>query len=452
MLVQSLWALIAAFVVLAGIACGLRVLRPVHVLAIVLPPAALFGATYLVIAGVAGRFAPTDRMVVTDGDRYAVLKMVDDAGMALPEETAAGAERDGGEEGDASEEGEASDEPGGSAQEVPEIEILPEMPVVPPLRGVQLYTGTCGKPSPGLCVFHDAAPTEYPVAPLGPRALIYVLFSALIVVIPALVTALHVAPGLLSDAGVQPLVAWWKNDPSQVGERLDAMVRDGPAWTVLLLFGAALVGLGACGAELYVPEFSIGAAMEGQLGPLLRYLETTSGLVAISLAALLTATSTPLDLLQDSVRFFDGGQAAWVAQIRTRQLGILERAHGLGAREVLIIAHSQGTLVASMLTGVEVGPSEPVMPRLVTLGSPIGSLYRHLLPSLARRAVELTGAGHPQHVKNLWFDTDYVGRAYGVRDQSLGFGGHTRYFDLSQSEVRKTLRAAICPAPPRAPE
>jgi hypothetical protein len=100
-------------------------------------------------------------------------------------------------------------------------------------------------------------------------------------------------------------------------------------------------------------------------------------------------------------------------------------------RRVCVVAHSQGSVIAydvlrdeiatSAASGATQGLSDT---RLVTMGSPLGTLYGRLL---GKALTPLPGIAH---WKNLYREGDYIGGPVhiGKADVSLGAGGHTGYW------------------------
>jgi len=87
-----------------------------------------------------------------------------------------------------------------------------------------------------------------------------------------------------------------------------------------------------------------------------------------------------------------------------------------GAQEVVVIAHSQGSVIAAELRRQGKLPCA-----LLTLGSPVFSLYKGFL------AIELRSGGPPW--VNAYRDGDYIsGPIAGVPNKNIGSGGHIGYW------------------------
>ncbi|HMD87359.1 MAG TPA: hypothetical protein VKO18_21940 [Terriglobia bacterium] len=98
-------------------------------------------------------------------------------------------------------------------------------------------------------------------------------------------------------------------------------------------------------------------------------------------------------------------------------LGYAGRAPG---RKVIVLAHSQGSVIASdlKLSGHFSGP-------LVTIGSPVGSLYQRFL-GIDRLH---DGKSPPTDWLNAYRDGDVIaGPVTGLRNRNMGPGGHTGYW------------------------
>lgn len=412
---------------------------PVAVVAAVLPGFATFAAAYFVLIGVVGALGPTDQRVYTNLHEYAVVRVYTTHG--------------------------------GNQQ------------------AALLYSGRCDDPVDGACMIREAAPTELPIAPLGPIDLAALVVLSFLIGLMLLIIGINALPGLLADVlsapkpkpkpdsdgsstGAVPtdstlLPSWWSAagnaSPGRVllGRRLDRLIAKGPAYGVAML-QLALILLFLLWVAESLDLLRLGLWFPYVAG-VLALLETFAALAAMSSLAVLSAARTPIDLIRDVVRFFDHGQADFVQHVRSRQVELIKAAR---VHSVVIVAHSQGTLVAAHL--VTEPHKDAELPPIVgwsTFGSPLHSIYEQWLPNVAKRAVEATGKDRENNrvplLANCFFNSDYVGRAFDIqgKDKALGYGGHTRYFDThpaSNLEVQTSIQALIahgrCPAHGRCSE
>ncbi|MEM8998327.1 MAG: hypothetical protein AAGF23_26320, partial [Acidobacteriota bacterium] len=128
----------------------------------------------------------------------------------------------------------------------------------------------------------------------------------------------------------------------------------------------------------------------------------------------------------------------------------------------LFVTHSQGTVLTGEFLS-QLKPDGPV--DWVTMGSPISHIYGHYFPD----AYEQPSPPGEVTWFNLYRNSDFVGRQIdgidGIRVQeSIGDGGHTRYFSdpetLGRLETLKllpqrrhqTLDSAVAESPTAPPE
>ncbi len=423
--------------------------RAVGVVGCVLPGMALFVGGYLMLVGAASLAPDAERMVVSNGRDFAVLEA---------STTQAGA--DDTVQGWVRLYGSRCDSPGTLTGESLEILGLD-----------RLFTAS--EPERYVCYVRDVLPSEFATLPLGPSDLLIVVSCMLVLAMVGSVLVIHVLPGAASDSGMGPLFGWWiapagssksGADVTRTRDRLDWGIRQGPSMLLTALLVVMLVAFFVLVAET-CDLISIGAMLELHLGVMLRFVQLAGIAIAASITGVLSATQMPLDLVQDAVRFFDGGQRGFVEAVVQRQRNVLEAARRNGVERVLVVAHSQGTLVAAALLRSEGEEGRIVRDQVtgfVTLGSPLNSIYARWMPNVAHLACTAMICDDlaPCFRKNLYFHSDYVGRrmwhADGVprhcdarnvgEDIALGYGGHTRYFDLSipaTERVGEVIRAEL---------
>lgn len=165
-------------------------------------------------------------------------------------------------------------------------------------------------------------------------------------------------------------------------------------------------------------------------------------------------------------------------RILVRYLSLLKFLSESGYQKVVVVAHSQGTVItADCLRLLEqshairqsvFGESQPRI-ELVTLGSPLRQLYRERFPHQYDWVVKHNGPDIPIHAGahqwvNCFRSGDYVGRTlwcepepdkmypevkphtstpYPCGDICVGAGAHLHYFDGSQSVVGKVVLELI---------
>lgn len=131
-------------------------------------------------------------------------------------------------------------------------------------------------------------------------------------------------------------------------------------------------------------------------------------------------------------------------ELRLRFRTALE--HAVGQGDVVVVAHSQGSVIACDVIGQEGDDVRKKIVALVTAGSPLSSLYeRFLASSLESRADQLGGPFRPpERWINFTRDGDYIGASQGARivdEQQLRSGGHTGYW--SEQDLWRHVAASI---------
>lgn len=206
----------------------------------------------------------------------------------------------------------------------------------------------------------------------------------------------------------------------------------------------------------------------------------TTGLLALGglAAKRLQALRAPLDAALDvDVHFREFPRTAIPrVLIAERYVALLEHVLAQGYRRVVIVAHSQGTVItadllrylqqrAQLFDDSKLGRTDRLVRLgaslarveldLLTVGCPLRQLYAQRFPSLYRWARD------PQPAQlgvrrwfNAWGSADYVGRWlwHGARtdqaalsadpqrrDVCIGATAHTHYFEATQDVVRKLL-------------
>jgi hypothetical protein len=94
--------------------------------------------------------------------------------------------------------------------------------------------------------------------------------------------------------------------------------------------------------------------------------------------------------------------------------------------EVLVLAHSQGTVIAYSVLNTEPRLAD----RFVTLGSPIESLYKRFVS----KELEARDLDKAVRWDNLYRSGDYIGGEIreAAKNKDIGSGGHTRYWNDSR--------------------
>ncbi len=209
---------------------------------------------------------------------------------------------------------------------------------------------------------------------------------------------------------------------------------------------------------------------------------SSAGLLAVagaygrSLAALRPGIDLALDVdnwLRERPRFSNPR-----AQILSRYLALFKHLHAHGYREIVIVAHSQGTVITADFLRLlkHFHWHDGLKIRLFTVGSPLRQLYAERFPDLYGWVTE-QGGPEPDKLYGvqLWLNGyrtgDYVGRAlwedliakpnfrYGPEPRaliastmiargnhaefSLGAGAHTHYFDYTAPMVASAIDGLV---------
>jgi len=118
-----------------------------------------------------------------------------------------------------------------------------------------------------------------------------------------------------------------------------------------------------------------------------------------------------------------------------------------GDREVVVIAHSQGTVIAvEALRNLNL-TSKIKKLKLITMGSPYENIYRSYFGSDFSEPTELLTDGWVSEWKNIFRSDDYIGTSIGPFEANwpeniqVDQGGHTRYW--TDPNVMPHLQSAI---------
>ena len=162
---------------------------------------------------------------------------------------------------------------------------------------------------------------------------------------------------------------------------------------------------------------------------------------ALRIIPYVIAALGPLNIVMDvlgDVAFYlakhSGLTISEAACTRLRQLLVeLRDPDRSPERSIVVVAHSQGSIIAAQVLS-----AASLADYLVTVGSPVQSLYRHFL-------------GHPPEPwtpqvrawENLFRYGDYIGGPIkGANNSSAGQGGHTGYFN--DSSVWRRILVKVC--------
>ena len=216
----------------------------------------------------------------------------------------------------------------------------------------------------------------------------------------------------------------------------------------------------------------------------------TTGLIAIGGVALkqLQALRVPLDIALDVDNHFREFPRRAMPRVRIfeRYIAELEMVLARGYRRIVIVAHSQGTVITADLLRylqqrLKLEPTtqtdrlaqlglalENADVSLLTVGCPLRQLYARRFPDLYHWVVADLGDGTtgPDHTElgikcwlNRWGAADYVGRwlwehsgAPIDTDKCTGADAHTHYFEENQTMVVAALRSLIWGALPLIPD
>jgi hypothetical protein len=150
-----------------------------------------------------------------------------------------------------------------------------------------------------------------------------------------------------------------------------------------------------------------------------------------------------LDLATDVTLYFRG--RSWAAQpshaaddiLKRRFTTVADDLIGTGIDRLVVVAHSQGTVIA--VDALRERPSTPnLRPDLITMGSPLDSLYARFFPGQFDGVITQVRAGVTGWL-NVFRADDEVGRRLGsgVTDLPIAGSGHVGYW--SDPEVARVL-------------
>ena len=293
-------------------------------------------------------------------------------------------------------------------------------------------------------------------APLGgtDAVIFLVLCAGLVLGFGALSFSLW--PGLSADLGLRRS----ERDASgngRLARSLDGVFRDGPRylWGVTWLITAIMAVYVLTEERFSGTAWDVGARVVFGLDNQTGWWIVGAGVAfVVAFAASLLFLRTPLDFVQDTLRFADPTDPT-LSRSTERLL------------EVLVLAYSQGSLVAvSALQKLGRLPGDgcvsvedcdsPSSFALITCGCPLRSSYHQFVPhAMPWVGDALDGADRSQPIdwQNFYFSGDWVGRALWAglppssrrSDTLLGFGGHTGYLDppVHEDSPRMRLRDAI---------
>jgi hypothetical protein len=135
-----------------------------------------------------------------------------------------------------------------------------------------------------------------------------------------------------------------------------------------------------------------------------------------------------VDVLGDVLFYLLPGRrtpaTAETARARLREVIAAVQSQSPG-NKVVVLAHSQGSVIAADTIG-RLNANDC---KLITIGSPIQSLYERFLFSTSTSRV--TNFTAPKHWTNIYRRDDYIAgpiRLKGVKNYRLGNGGHTGYW------------------------
>lgn len=209
----------------------------------------------------------------------------------------------------------------------------------------------------------------------------------------------------------------------------------------------------------------------------------TTGLIAIGGIALkkLQALRVPLDAALDVDNHFREFPRRAIPRvvIFERYIALLDMVLRIGYDRIVIVAHSQGTVITAELlrylrqrsrsTRDKEGRVDPLAElggaladadvSLLTVGCPLRQLYARRFPDLYQWVVADLGNGRfgpdyaelgIKHWLNRWGAADYVGRWLWEKgsgpdngDDNIGADAHTHYFETAQTKVVVALQSLI---------
>ncbi len=303
------------------------------------------------------------------------------------------------------------------------------------------------------------------------------------VLVPSLFAELKVAFGTSQRLG-HWLGAGYRRLDRFVTILTSASVVIAGAVAVLLVLAQCGVSLGG---RIENARDWVAALSQTGLKPLI-FSAATLGAAVMLLGGFLTRTAPGLRMPLDVALDVDGHfrefprRAIPRARIFSRYVSLLEHVAAQGYDRVVIVAHSQGTVISTeLLRYLQFRAEQNVDARvtelwaalnksrllLLTAGCPLRQLYAARFPHLyAWVTAEDANGGGPSAAKvgvdrwvNLYTAGDYVGRwlwgpddkcytpdqtppAWRVaaeHEECLGVGAHTHYFDLDQAHVARWI-------------
>jgi len=245
------------------------------------------------------------------------------------------------------------------------------------------------------------------------------------------------------------LAVWWwitcskrKAQPFEIAQLLGS-------WPLSVVTAATAIACAAAVAE------AIGAL---PLGAPPRHLAAVAA-ATLPLLGLLRWLQEPLhqglDLATDITLYFRG--RSWASSVhhradqilRRRFTAVLDDLVDTGASRIVVVAHSQGTVVATDALR-DWKPARPdVVVDLLTMGSPLQSLYVRFFPVQFGKIVPEV-LDRVRSWTNLSRHDDYVGRSLDgdVKNQEIAGTGHTGYW--TDTSVLESLEELLgLPKPPK---
>jgi hypothetical protein len=238
------------------------------------------------------------------------------------------------------------------------------------------------------------------------------------------------------------------------------LLASGVMWSAVL--GALVVSIGT-GCSL--AEYELPAILKR-----LRGMDFISGHVAATVVVvsplLVGAMRTGLDLAGDVIHYLEGNRRSLLKRpggnaIRQRFRSVLQYVLEHGVSQILVVSHSQGTVIAlDELAHMDAALSKrmgTMRVRLVTMGSPISHLYQHYFPSTYPDWSSDTWQSLFSRLEswtNIFRRDDFVGtriridpkERVEIDNQAIGLGGHSNYWTDARV-VRELRRRRILSGP-----